>query len=56
MLPLHLRQAVTPNAKDRALLPLPRPLSCLSYVVRPMRLVGTYGWRAVQKLWKTEKR
>jgi hypothetical protein len=56
MLPFHLRQAVTPNAKDRALLPLPRPFACLSYIVRPMRLLGTYGWRAVQKLWQNARR
>jgi hypothetical protein len=53
-LPIYLHQAVTPNAKDRALLPLPRSFSFLYYVVRPMRLIGTYGWRAVQELWKKD--
>jgi hypothetical protein len=40
-----LRKAITPNAKDRALLPLPTPLTFLYYVLRPLRLLREYGRR-----------
>jgi hypothetical protein len=38
-----LRLAATPNETDWALLPLPRPLYPLYYVVRPFRLLVKYG-------------
>lgn len=43
--PEILRQAVTPNEKDRALLSLPVPFSSLYYLLRPIRLVKEYGLR-----------
>jgi len=43
---LHLaRRRVTPNAHDRALVPLPALFSFLYYLLRPIRLVGTYHLR-----------
>ena len=38
-----LRQKITPRDRDRALLPLPRSLHFLYYLIRPIRLVGKYG-------------
>ena len=38
-----LRRQITPNDRDRALLPLPSPLHFLYYLLRPIRLVGKYG-------------
>jgi Uncharacterised nucleotidyltransferase len=37
------REAVTPNAKDQALISLPIAFSFLYYVVRPLRLTVAYG-------------
>ena len=39
------RHRMTPNEKDRALLPLPKPLSFLYYLIRPIRLAKRYGLR-----------
>jgi hypothetical protein len=36
---------VTPNARDVALLPLPAALSCVYYLLRPIRVVRKYGLR-----------
>jgi hypothetical protein len=40
-----LRLVITPNAKDQALLPVPLSLAFLYYLLRPIRLVRTYGLR-----------
>lgn len=39
----YLRIAVTPNANDHALLPLPAFLSPLYYLLRPIRMMRMYG-------------
>jgi hypothetical protein len=52
----YLRQVVTSNEHDHALLPLPRPFTFLSYGVRPVRLMGHYGWPAVKSLWQVVHR
>jgi hypothetical protein len=44
----YLRTAMAPSAKDRALLPLPRFLSFLYYLLRPIRLVREHGLRPVK--------
>jgi hypothetical protein len=48
------RQALTPTAAERALLPL--HLTCLLPLLRPLRVVWKYGWRAphhlLQLLWQ----
>ena len=41
--------AMTPNPQDWALLPLPAWLSAAYYVLRPIRLVGTYGLPRLRK-------
>lgn len=43
---------ITPNALDKAFLPLPRPLHFLYYLIRPIRLVGKYGLAPFQALFK----
>jgi hypothetical protein len=40
---VHLRAAFRPNAKDRAMLPVPRYLSFLHYFARPFRLGMIYS-------------
>ena len=48
---IHLmRNRWTPTAKDRALLPVPAPLSFLHYLVRPFRLVAQYGGTVLGRL------
>jgi len=42
-------ELLTPNAKDRAILPLPSFLSFLYYIVRPIRLLSTYGFGPLQR-------
>ena len=44
------RIAIIPNEKDLVLLPLPRPLYFLYYLLRPIRLIGKYNIRLVQEL------
>jgi hypothetical protein len=44
----RLRLLVTPNAADQALLALPVCCSFLYYLLRPIRLVRTYGLRPRQ--------
>jgi hypothetical protein len=44
-LPGYVSKAITPTAKDRALLPLPRPLTCLYYLLHPLRVLWEYGLR-----------
>ena len=39
----HLTQPFVPNALDRATIPLPAMLSPLHYLLRPLRLIATYG-------------
>jgi hypothetical protein len=56
LLPGYLHQVITPNEHDHALLPLPRPFMFLSYGVRPVRLMGHYGWPAVKHLWQVVHR
>jgi len=46
----YLRTAMTPNVKDRALLPLPGFLSFLYHLLRPIRLVREYGLRPLKHL------
>jgi hypothetical protein len=40
-----LGRIATPNSADRASLPLPGVLSLLYYPLRPLRLLGKYGWQ-----------
>jgi hypothetical protein len=42
-------RAVTPNAEDRALLPLPAALSPLYYLLHPIRLTWAYGLRPLRR-------
>lgn len=44
----YLSEAITPNERDRALLPLPGFLFFLYYLLRPLRLVRTYGVKKVK--------
>lgn len=44
-----IRRAVTPNANDWALLPLPTSFYPLYYVLRPIRFAGKYGRRVVER-------
>ena len=49
-----LRTAMTPNTKDRAILPLPQSLSFLYYLLRPIRLIKEYRlnhWKPLLKNW-----
>jgi hypothetical protein len=39
----YVKSSVSPNGRDMALLPLPRPLSFLYYVLRPIRLTAKFG-------------
>jgi hypothetical protein len=45
-----LRRALSPNTKDRELLPLPTFLTPLHYLYRPLRLVVTYAWLSLQQI------
>ena len=50
---LYLFQlAITPNQRDWAFLPLPTFLSCVYYLLRPIRLAGTYGFKPLQNFLK----
>lgn len=42
-----VRHWLRPNNKDRALVPLPRSLGFLYYLIRPVRLAGKYGLRGM---------
>jgi hypothetical protein len=44
---LHL--LLTPGVSDWQLVPLPRKLSMLYYVIRPLRLVSTYALRSCRR-------
>ena len=46
----YLRLAVIPNERDRAIMPLPRFLFSLYYLLRPFRLVKTFGVATLKKL------
>jgi hypothetical protein len=46
----RLHRLLIPNEKDRALLRLPARLSFLYYLLRPLRLVGTYGMSPLKRL------
>jgi hypothetical protein len=47
-----LRGALTPTARDRAVVRLPAPLSVGYYLLRPVRLVADYGMRPVRYLFQ----
>lgn len=49
---LYLRLAFRPNEKDRELLPVPKYLSFVHYLVRPVRLSVEYSLAAVKRLAK----
>jgi hypothetical protein len=38
------RRVLSPTSTDRSILALPRSLSFLYYVIRPIRLLLKYGW------------
>lgn len=40
---IYLKKQLTPNARDRAWISLPRGLDWLRYVIRPVRLLLSYG-------------
>jgi hypothetical protein len=44
---LSFSHLITPNAQDRALLPLPPPFALCYYLLRPMRLLVVHGRRLV---------
>lgn len=46
----RLHRLLTPNERDRALLPLPTSLSFLYYLLRPLRLMGAYGGSPFKRL------
>jgi hypothetical protein len=46
---LHL--VITPTDAEYAVLPLPRALSCLYYLIRPIRLLGKYSRSAFTAHW-----
>lgn len=48
----YFRQAVVPNERDRAIVPLPRFLSSLYYILRPLRLLKFFGGVTWKKLTK----
>jgi hypothetical protein len=48
-LPQQLLNRLTPNAADRALVRLPRPLAFLYVVLRPVRLAAAYGRERLRK-------
>ena len=48
---LHL--IITPTDAEYAVLPLPRPLSFLYYLIRPIRLLGKHGLSAFTGRWST---
>lgn len=48
----YLRLAVTPNERDRAIVPLPDFLFSLYYVLRPFRLGKEFGLTTLKKLTK----
>lgn len=48
----YIPRVIIPNEMDRALLPLPKFLSFLYYLLRPIRLLGTY----ILKPWELFKR
>ena len=50
-----MRRIVTPMAKDRAVMQLPTRLSFLYYVIRPIRLVGMYGFGSLKRLTRSQK-
>lgn len=45
-----IKSLLTPTAKDQALLPLPKSLHIVYYLLRPIRLVKLYGWKSVKEL------
>lgn len=47
---MYLRLAFRPNEKDRALLPVPKCLSFVHYLARPVRLGVEYSFAAVKHL------
>ncbi|HEY9600949.1 MAG TPA: nucleotidyltransferase family protein [Allocoleopsis sp.] len=47
-----LKSAIIPNANDCELVSLPASLSCLYYLLKPVRLVEKYGWKPLQNLLK----
>jgi hypothetical protein len=46
----YLRRAFIPNEQDRALVSLPASLSSLYYLVRPLRLIGSFAQKKVKRL------
>jgi hypothetical protein len=49
----YLHIAFKPNAKDHALVPLPKYLSFAYYLLRPLRLIKSYGssyWKSIAKI------
>lgn len=48
----YLRLALVPNERDRAIVPLPHFLFSLYYVLRPLRLIKSFGRVTLKKLAK----
>jgi len=47
-----LHTVMTPNSKDRAVLPLPAPFFFLYYFFRPLRLAVNFGWLGLTRIYK----
>ena len=47
-----LHESVTPNSTDRSVVPLPRFLHVLYYLIHPVRLAVTYGPSALSRLFR----
>jgi hypothetical protein len=47
-----LHEGLRPNRTDQLVVPLPRCLHVLYYVIHPIRMVVTYGPRAVKRLFR----
>lgn len=46
---IYLRKQLAPNSRDRAWIDLPRGLEWLRYVIRPMRLLVSFGRKRARK-------
>jgi hypothetical protein len=50
LLTLWIQDHIKPTDKDRSAVALPRALSWLYYVIRPIRLLGQYSWKPLRHL------